>query len=42
MSLNGLGHIAMMIWRREYFPGGFTLFFLLVASLLLLVALASL
>ena len=40
-SLNGLGHIGIMIWRREYFPGGFTAFFLLLASLLLMVALAG-
>ncbi|HUW14161.1 MAG TPA: HXXEE domain-containing protein [Anaerolineae bacterium] len=42
MCLNGLGHIGIMVWRREYFPGGFTAFFVLVASLLLMVALANL
>jgi len=42
MAANGLGHIGIMIWRRAYFPGGFTAFFLLLASLLLMVALVSL
>jgi hypothetical protein len=31
MLLNGLGHIGIMIIKRQYFPGGLTAFFLLLA-----------
>ena len=41
MLLNGLGHIAIMIVKRGYFPGGFTAFFLLPVSILLGVELLS-
>jgi hypothetical protein len=41
MLLNGLGHLGIMITRRDYFPGGFTAIFVLVASLLLMAALAG-
>jgi hypothetical protein len=32
MALNGLGHIGIMLIKEEYFPGGLTAFFLLLAS----------
>jgi hypothetical protein len=36
MLLNGAGHIGIMVVRRSYFPGGFTAFLLLSASLYLI------
>ena len=41
MLLNGLGHITIVIVKRDYFPGGFTSFFLLAVSILLGVELLS-
>jgi hypothetical protein len=32
MVLNGMGHIGIMLIKREYFPGGLTAFLLLLAS----------
>lgn len=32
MVLNGLGHIGMMVIKKEYFPGGLTAFLLLLVS----------
>jgi hypothetical protein len=40
MLVNGVGHIGIMLFRRTYFPGGFTAFVLLPASVWLLVLLA--
>lgn len=36
MLLNGLGHIAAMIYRRGYFPGGVSAFFVLAGAIYLL------
>jgi len=41
MLLNSLGHIAIMVVKRGYFPGGFTAFFLLPVSILIGVELLS-
>lgn len=35
MAANGLGHMGIMVWRRQYFPGGVTAFPLLVAAIYL-------
>jgi hypothetical protein len=32
MALNGIGHIAIMILKRQYFPGGITSFPLLLTA----------
>jgi hypothetical protein len=32
MLFDGLGHIAIMIWRRRYFPGTVTAFLLLAGA----------
>jgi hypothetical protein len=32
MLFNGLGHVGIMLVRRQYFPGGLTAFLLLVIS----------
>jgi hypothetical protein len=36
MSLNGLGHIGMMAYKRSYFPGGVTAFLLVLVGIVLL------
>jgi uncharacterized membrane protein YhhN len=41
MLLNGLGHISMMLVRRNYFPGGITAFLLVPASILLITRLLA-
>lgn len=33
MLLNGIGHIAMMVFTKAYFPGGATAFLLIPAAL---------
>ena len=40
MVLNGLGHIGMMLIKKEYFPGGLTAFLLLLASAYLILQLS--
>jgi len=41
MLLNGLGHIAIMIPRRKYFPGGLTAFVLVSVAVYTIIHLAS-
>ena len=41
MLMNGIGHIGMMLVRREYFPGGLTAFLLLPISAYLIMHLLN-
>jgi hypothetical protein len=41
MLMNGIGHIGMMLVRREYFPGGLTAFLLLPISAYLIIHLLN-
>jgi hypothetical protein len=41
MLMNGIGHIGMMLVRREYFPGGLTAFTLLPVSAYLIMHLLN-
>ena len=41
MLMNGIGHIGMMLVRREYFPGGLTAFLLLPVSAYLIIHLLN-
>ena len=41
MLMNGIGHIGIMVIRREYFPGGFTAFILLPVSAYLIILLLN-
>lgn len=41
MALNGMGHIAIMVARRRYFPGGITAFVMLSVAIYLAVHLVS-
>ena len=41
MIVNGFGHIAIMVYKREYFPGGITAILLLLASSYLVFMLIS-
>jgi hypothetical protein len=41
MLMNGIGHIGIMLVRREYFPGGLTAFLLLPISAYLIIHLLN-
>jgi len=41
MLMNGIGHIGIMLVRREYFPGGLTAFTLLPISAYLIINLLN-
>jgi len=41
MMLNGIGHLAVMIIRKSYFPGGITALFLVIAAAVLVYSLVS-
>jgi hypothetical protein len=41
MLLNGVGHIAIMVVKRNYFPGGYTAFLLVPISVYLMTSLPN-
>ena len=41
MLMNGIGHIGIMVIRRQYFPGGLTAFVLLLVSAYLIILLLN-